>query len=228
MRQLPLMLFAAGFGTRMGALTAHKPKPLIQVGGKALIDHAFAVIDGAGIESVVVNLHYLGEQIEQHLRGRSVHFSWERAQILETGGGLKAAERFLGKGPVVTLNTDAVWTGQNPISQLLAAWDPVRMDALLLLLPVADVLGHSGTGDFLLGEDGRISRAKGRAAPIYLGAQIVKTEQIYAMSETVFGMNIVWDRMISEGRAFGVLHQGGWCDVGRPEGIALAEGLLNV
>jgi N-acetyl-alpha-D-muramate 1-phosphate uridylyltransferase len=228
MRQLPLMLFAAGFGTRMGALTAHQPKPMIKVAGKPLIDHAFAVIDAAGIEVVVVNLHYLGDQIEAHLRGRPVEFSREVPQILETGGGLKAAAKLLGKGPVITLNTDAVWTGQNPITQLLAAWDPVRMDALLLLLAADQALGHSGTGDFLLEKDGRLRRAKGATAPVYLGAQILKTDRVYAMSETVFGLNTVWDAMIAEGRAFGILHQGGWCDVGRPEGIPLAERLLNV
>ena len=228
MRQLPLMLFAAGFGTRMGELTASRPKPLIKVAGKPLIDHAFAVIDAAGIDSVVVNLHYLGAQIEQHLQNRAVRISWERAQILETGGGLKAAAAVLGEGPVLTLNTDAVWTGQNPITQLLAAWDPARMDALLLLLPESAALGHSGTGDFLLADDGRISRAKRTAAPVYLGAQILKTERVFAMSETVFGLNTIWDQMIAERRAYGILHQGGWCDVGRPEGIALAEALLNV
>lgn len=228
MRQLPLMLFAAGFGTRMGALTATRPKPLVEVAGKPLIDHAFAVIDAAGIESVVVNLHYLGEQIERHLQERPVQISWEHAQILETGGGLKAASRLLGAGPVLTLNTDSVWTGQNPITQLLAAWDPVRMDALLLLLPAHAALGHTGTGDFLLADDGRISRAKGSVAPVYLGAQILKTERVFAMSETVFGLNTIWDQMIAEQRAYGILHQGGWCDVGSPKGIALAEGLLDV
>jgi N-acetyl-alpha-D-muramate 1-phosphate uridylyltransferase len=228
MRQLPVMLFAAGFGTRMGALTAQRPKPLIEVAGKALIDHALAVLDSAGIEDIVVNLHYLGAQIESHLSGRPIRFSRETPQILETGGGLKAAVPLLGKGPVITLNTDAVWTGQNPISQLLSAWDPVRMDALLLLLPAESALGHSGSGDFLLAPDGRIDRANGVNAPIYLGAQILKTELVFAMSETVFGLNTIWDQMISNGRAHGLLHQGGWCDVGRPEGIALAEGLLDV
>ncbi len=228
MRQFPLMLFAAGFGTRMGALTAHQPKPLIKVAGTPLIDHAFAAIDAAGIKNVVVNLHYLGDQIEAHLRGRPVRFSREDPRILETGGGLKAAADLLGQGPVITLNTDAVWTGQNPIMQLCAAWDPARMDALLLLLPAESALGHSGTGDFLLEADGRLCRAKGAGAPVYLGAQILKTNRVYAMSETVFGLNMIWDTMIAEGRAYGILHHGGWCDVGRPEGIALAERLLDV
>jgi N-acetyl-alpha-D-muramate 1-phosphate uridylyltransferase len=228
MRQLPVMLFAAGFGTRMGALTAQRPKPLVKVAGKALIDHALSVLDAADVTDIVVNLHYLGDQIEEHLAHRPIQFSREMPDILETGGGLKAAAPLLGRGPVITLNTDAVWTGQNPILQLRAAWDPARMDALLLLLPAETALGHAGTGDFLLDQDGRISRANGAKAPIYLGAQILKTERVFAMSETVFGLNTIWDQMIAEGRAYGIIHQGGWCDVGRPEGIALAEGLLDV
>lgn len=222
------MLFAAGFGSRMGALTAQRPKPLVKVAGKALIDHALSVLDAAGVTDIVVNLHYLSDQIEAHLAQRPIQFSREMPDILETGGGLKAAAPLLGQGPVITLNTDAVWTGQNPILQLRAAWDPARMDALLLLLPAETALGHAGTGDFLLDQDGRISRANGAKAPIYLGAQILKTERVFAMSETVFGLNTIWDQMIAEGRAYGIIHQGGWCDVGRPEGIALAEGLLDV
>ena len=219
------MLFAAGFGTRMGALTATRPKPLIEVAGKPLIDHALHLADTAGITKTVVNLHYLGTQIADHLQNRNTLLSWERDQILETGGGLKAALPLLGDGPVLTLNTDAVWSGQNPLSQLLTAWDPAKMDALLLLLPAEDALGHSGNGDFLLAADGRISRANGRMAPIYLGAQILKTQGLNAISEPVFSLNRLWDIAIAQNRAYGLIHQGGWCDVGRPEGIALAESL---
>ena len=225
MRPLPLMLFAAGFGTRMGALTAQRPKPLIEVAGRPLIDHALELAEAAGISKIVVNLHYLGAQIAHHLRHRDIALSWERDLILETGGGLKAALPLLGDGPVLTLNTDAVWSGQNPLAQLLTAWDPARMDALLLLLPAERALGHSGNGDFLLATDGRISRANGSKAPIYLGAQILKTQGLNAISEPVFSLNRLWDIAISDNRAYGLIHQGGWCDVGRPEGIALAESL---
>jgi MurNAc alpha-1-phosphate uridylyltransferase len=222
------MLFAAGFGTRMGALTANRPKPLIPVAGRPLIDHALAVADAAGVTHTVVNLHYLGHQITDHLQGRNLAFSWEREQILETGGGLKQALPQLGAGPVLTLNTDAVWTGQNPLSQLLQAWDPDRMDALLLLLPAEKALGHSGRGDFILAANGRISRANGAIAPVYLGAQILKTSALTAITEPVFSVNRLWDEMIEAGRAYGLIHDGGWCDVGRPEGIAEAEALLHV
>lgn len=219
------MLFAAGFGTRMGALTANRPKPLIPVAGKALIDHALMIATTAGISRIVVNLHYLGGQIAAHLQNRNVILSWEPGQILETGGGLKAALPLLGEGPVLTLNTDAVWTGKNPLAQLLAAWNPDKMDALLLLLPAEQALGHNGTGDFLLAPDGRITRANGASAPIYLGAQILKTQALSAISEPVFSLNRLWDAAISQNRAYGLIHQGGWCDVGRPDGIALAESL---
>lgn len=219
------MLFAAGFGTRMGALAANRPKPLIEVAGKPLIDHALHLAETAGITKIVVNLHYLGDQIAEHLQNRDILLSWERDLILETGGGLKAALPLLGDGPILTLNTDAVWSGQNPLTQLLNAWDPAKMDALLLLLPAENALGHSGNGDFRLDPNGRISRANGFNAPIYLGAQILKTQGLSTISEPVFSLNRLWDIAIANNRAYGLIHQGGWCDVGRPEGIALAESL---
>lgn len=221
------MLFAAGFGTRMGVLTANKPKPLIEVAGKPLIDHALTIAEAAQVGKTVVNLHYLGDQIAHHLQGRDIALSWEHRRILETGGGLKAALPLLGADTVFTLNTDAVWSGRNPLIELQAAWNPETMDALLLLLPAEKALGHSGKGDFLLSTDGHIRRAAGAVAPIYLGAQILKTQALTAITEPVFSLNLLWDRAIALGRAFGLIHQGGWCDVGRPEGIALAE-TLNV
>lgn len=229
MRHAPdaLMLFAAGFGTRMGALTADRPKPLIPVAGRALIDRALALADDAGITRKVVNLHYLPEQIESHLKNRpDVTLSWERDQILETGGGLRAALPMLGEGPVLTLNSDVVWTGQNPLTQLRAAWNPERMDALLLLLPAAKARGHTGRSDFLMDTASRISRADGAKGLIYLGAQIIRPEALAAIPERAFSLNLLWDQMIANDRAFGLIHQGGWCDVGRPEGIATAEAML--
>lgn len=222
------MLFAAGLGTRMGALTATMPKPLIPVAGKPLLDHALALADQAGITTRVANLHYLGDQIATHLAGRNVALSWEREQILETGGGLRAALPLLGHGPVMTLNTDAVWTGANPLQELAAAWDEARMDALLLLLPAAQATGHSGTGDFLRDGENRLARAKGAAGDVYLGAQIIRPDLLAQIPEKVFSLNLLWDKMIATGRAFGLIHQGGWCDVGRPDGITTAEALLHV
>lgn len=221
------MLFAAGLGTRMGALTATRPKPLIPVAGKPLIDHALHLADDAGVTRIVANSHYLPDPIEAHLAPRNIPVSREEPHILETGGGLKRALPLLGESPVLTLNTDAVWTGLNPLSQLLSAWDGDRMDALLLLLPPDRATGHTGHGDFLMAADGRLVRAKGATGPVYLGAQIIRTEGLADISDEVFSLNLLWDRLIAKGRLYGLIHQGGWCDVGRPEGIALAETLLT-
>lgn len=214
-----LMLFAAGFGTRMGTLTAQRPKPLIPVAGRPLIDHALALAGGL---RVVVNTHYLPDQVARHVAGRA-QLSHE-PEILETGGGLKAALPLLGPGPVFTLNSDAVWTGANPLAELRAAWDADRMDVLVLLVPREAARGHRGAGDFLLDAAGRIARGPG---PVYAGAQILRTERVAAWPERVFSLNRIWDAAIADGRACGVLHHGGWCDVGRPEGIAEAEAMLR-
>lgn len=216
-----VMLFAAGFGTRMGALTADRPKPLVEVAGRPLIDHALAV--AAGAKRIVANVHYKPDALAAHLVARGVAVSREDP-ILETGGGLRAALPLLGDGPVMTLNTDAVWTGANPLDQLADVWDAARMDGLLLVLPDRAV-GRSA-GDFVMDADGRLSRARGAAGGVYLGAQILRTEGLSAITEPVFSLNVLWDRMIAEGRLFGVVHRGGWCDVGHPAGIAQAEAML--
>ncbi len=220
-----VMIFAAGFGTRMAPLTATMPKPLIPVAGRPLIDHALALTDG--IPKVVVNLHYKGKMLASHLEDRDVALSWERDVILDTGGGLRHALPLLGQGPVFTLNSDAVWTGANPLRELAAAWEPARMDCLLLLLPAGQANGHDGRSDFVLAPDGRIERAAGRAGHVYLGAQIVDPAGLSAIPDRVFSLNRLWDAAIAQGRAFGVEHQGGWCDVGHPDGIALAEAMLH-
>lgn len=223
----PLMLFAAGFGTRMGALTADRPKPLIQVAGRALIDHALQVADEAGVARTVVNTHYRADQLHAHLRGRGVTLSHEPGPILETGGGLKAALPLLGQGPVAILNSDGIWTGANPLRTLAATWDGNRMEALLLLLPLDRTRVHGTKGDFRIDSEGRLSRGAGGENQVYIGAQIIEPARIRATSETVFSLNRTWDQMIAAGTAFGVLHPGDWCDVGHPEGIAEAERLLH-
>ncbi len=222
----PLMIFAAGFGTRMGALTANQPKPLIKVAGRALVDHALDLAATAGARPVVVNTHYLAGQMADHLANRPVILSEEPGQILETGGGLRKALPHLGKGPVMTLNSDAVWTGENPLTQLARHWDPDRMEALLLLLPTDQATGHGGQGDFLMAETGVLSRAKGAPGLVYLGAQILQTEGLQQIEREVFSLNLLWDDMIARGKVHGLVHRGGWCDVGHPAGIAHAENLL--
>jgi N-acetyl-alpha-D-muramate 1-phosphate uridylyltransferase len=227
-RPLPLLLFAAGFGTRMGALTADRPKPLVPVAGKPLIDHALALADAAAsVGPVVVNIHYRGSQIREHLKHRrDIRFSEETPVILETGGGLRQALPLLGRDTVLTLNTDAIWTGANPLAQLMAAWEPKKMGCLLLLLPVARATGHGGKPDFAVAADGRLHRGAGNETHVYLGAQIIQTAALHDIDAKAFSLNQVWDRMIGEGRAFGVVHDGGWCDVGHPAAIGLAEAML--
>ena len=223
----PLMIFAAGFGTRMGALTQDRPKPLIPVAGRALIDHALEVSHQAGVTRTVVNTHYRAEQMAAHLAGRGIAISHEAGPILETGGGLKAALPLLGPGPVAILNSDGIWTGANPLQELAAAWDGRRMEALLLLLPLRETLAHGPKGDFRLAPDGRISRGAGGEDHVYIGAQILQPDRVAATQDEVFSLNKPWTEMIAADTAYGVVHQGGWCDVGHPEGIAAAEALLH-
>ncbi|WP_170790188.1 nucleotidyltransferase family protein [Ruegeria lacuscaerulensis] len=218
-----VMVFAAGFGTRMGALTKDRPKPLIEVSGRPLIDHALELVDAINPQRIVANLHYLPEQLEAHLAPKGVTLTYETDDILETGGGLRAALPMLGPEPVFTLNPDAIWSGPNPLTLLRKAWDPDRMDALLMCVPVAQTLGYTGTGDFTADADGRISRGPGL---IYGGAQILKTEGLMDIPQTSFSLNLLWDRMHSDNHLFSLTYPGRWCDVGHPEGIALAEGLI--
>ncbi|GAB5438738.1 nucleotidyltransferase family protein [Falsiruegeria mediterranea] len=218
------MLFAAGFGTRMKHLTKDRPKPMIPVAGRPLVDHAIDLARNAGIETLVANLHYLPEVLADHLTPQDVKLSWELPDILETGGGLKAALPLLGDDPVITMNTDAIWSGPNPLSQLLQAWDPGTMDALLMCVPASQTLGHSGGGDFALNAQGKLSRG---GTQTYGGIQILKTELLGSIEQSVFSLNMVWDQIHEQGRLFGISYPGQWCDVGHPEGIALAESLIN-
>lgn len=226
MTALPLMLFAAGRGTRMRPLTDHRPKPLIRVAGVALLDHALGLARAAGCSTIVVNTHHFGDQIAAHLAGQDVRLSPEPV-LLETGGGLRAALPLLGPGPVLILNSDAVWTGANPLTALMTAWNPARMDGLLMTLPAAQATGHLGAGDFVTDALGALTRASGQAGDVYLGAQILKTAHLHDIPDAVFSLNLLWDVMIAANRLFGLRHQGAWCDVGRPDSLSLAEAMLR-
>lgn len=217
------LFFAAGFGTRMRPLTLDRPKPLIEVGGTALLDHALALGEAADLARMVVNTHYLGEMIAEHLQGRDITISAELETILDTGGGLRQALPLLGTGPVFTMNTDAVWAGPNPFTCLAEHWQPERMDALLLLVPPHAADGHAGSGDFDLLQDGQLRRGTER---IYTGAQITRTERLHEFGDGAFSLNRLWDLQIAAGRAFGLDYTGLWCDVGRPETLPLAEEIL--
>jgi MurNAc alpha-1-phosphate uridylyltransferase len=226
MSQMPdtVMLFAAGFGTRMLPLTRARPKPLIEVAGEPLIDHALALIRAAGIRKVVCNLHYHADQLEAHLKGTGVITIREEPDILETGGGLKNALTRLGTGPVFVMNADAIWRGPNPLSLLARDWRAEQMEALQLLVPTHAAIGHSSSGDWDCDADGRLSRG---STFVYPGAHITRTDGLAEIAETAFSLNRLWDRMIARGGLYGTLYPGKWCDVGRPESIALAEALLD-
>lgn len=217
------MIFAAGKGTRMGALTKVTPKPLIQVAGKALIDHALALVDDSTVQRTVVNTHYLGQQIIDHLTWRDIIISHED-ELLETGGGLKKALTLLNSDEIVTLNSDAIWSGPNPIPMAVKRWNPKNMDALLVLVPTHRAAGHKGNGDFHIDPSGRLKRGPGL---VYTGCQIIKTSFVKDVADDVFSLNVVWDRLLKNQRVFGIEYGGGWCDVGHPEGITIAERMLE-
>ncbi len=216
------MLFAAGFGTRMGRLTKDRPKPLIPVAGKPLLDHALALT--RGIPTRVVNAHYHADQIAAHLHGTDIHVSVEQPDILDTGGGLRLALPILGPDPVFTLNTDAVWRGPNPLDLLAETWNPDVMDALLLCVPHANAVGRKTPGDFTLHPDGQLTRT---GDVVYTGAQIVKTERLGAIEDKAFSLNLLWTLMADAGRLHGLIYPGTWCDVGHPEGLVMAEDMLR-
>lgn len=222
------MVFAAGKGTRMRPLTDTHPKPLIEVAGKALLDHALDPLAKAGIAEAVVNTHYLADQIAAHTarrRAPRITISHE-PDLLETGGGIARAAPLLGPGPILTLNADAVWQGPSPISTLQEAWRG-EMGALLLLVPHGQAVGHTGPGDFEMDAAGRLARRTGAQAPfVYTGAQILVPAPVYAWPEKAFSLNLVWDALIREGRLFGALYSGSWADVGQPSSLPLAEAML--
>lgn len=217
----PVMIFAAGKGTRMAPLTDTTPKPLIKVGGRTLLDRALDLTANCGHR--VINTHYLGQQIQDHIRGLDIQVSDESELLLETGGGLRRALPLLGPGPVVTINPDAVWTDTNPIDALMDAWDD-RMDALLMLVPLDRCHGRQGGGDFHIDIHGHLLR---KGDLVYGGAQIISTDRLQDIPEDVFSLNRLWDMILAEGRAYGLIHDGEWCDVGRPDCIPIAEDLLR-
>lgn len=229
------MVMAAGLGKRMRPLTATRPKPLVEVAGKALIDHVFNRLRSAGVKRAVVNVHYLADALEAHLdnrvKGIEIQVSDERSQLMETGGGIVQARDLLGDKPFIVVNSDNLWVDgpADAIRLLGARWDDAAMDALLLLVPLAQAHNHGGQGDFHLAPDGRITKRRqpGRPAPfVYTGVQILSPRVIADWPEGPFSTNIFWDRAIEAGRAYGLVHQGLWFDVGTPEAIGRTEAML--
>ena len=219
------MIFAAGFGTRMKHLTRSTPKPMIPVAGTPLIDRALTMVEATHPPRIVIILHYQPNVLEAHLAGRKVVTTLREApDILETGGGLRNARPLLGSDPVITVNPDVVWAGPNPITLALQAWNPDRMDALLMCVPMARVRGRAEAGDFDLDDQGRLQRG---GDLVYGGVQVMKTERLHDVPDAAFSLNVVWNDMARVGRLHGITYPGHWCDVGRPEGIAIAEDMLR-
>ncbi len=225
------IVLAAGKGTRMAPLTDTKPKPLVALAGKALIDHALARLKAANISKVIVNIHYLADMLEAHLQNlddMEISISDERAELLETGGGVKKVLRLFGDKAFYLLNSDSIWWERSApaLDRLAATWDDAAMDMLLLLVPLVQSSGYSGRGDFLLGPDNRLSRLSGTGTNeglVYMGTAILHPRIFADTPNGAFSLNLLFDRAINSGRLYGLVHEGSWMHVGTPVAISEAE-----
>lgn len=229
------MILAAGLGRRMRPLTATRPKPLVPVGGRTLIDRAIDTLKAGGVTSAVVNVHYMADRLEAHLAARDtgldIVISDERPQLLETGGGITKALSLIGSDPFVAINADNVWIDGpvGAIDLLVDHWRPEKMDALLLMVPLARANCHSGLGDFHMDATGRLTRRRaGRVAPfVFTGLQMLSKKLFDGVTAEPFSMNRLWDRAATEGRLYGVAHQGLWFDVGTAKAVPETEALIG-
>lgn len=223
------MVLAAGLGKRMRPLTENTPKPLIPVAGKPLLDWGLDALREAGIEKAVVNVHYLGSQIVDHVAARTaprIVISDETDRLLDSAGGIVKALAMLGGEPFYIINADTFWidAAVSNLERLALAWDAGRMDSLLMLAHLDDATGHSGTTDFLIGDDGRLSRAN--ASPdglIYAGAGIVHPRIFDGVTAAPHSLNRYFDEMIARGTLFGLPMQGHWITVSTPNSLVDAE-----
>ena len=228
------MVLAAGLGKRMRPLTATRPKPLVEVAGRTLLDHVLDRLRAGGVRRVVVNVHYLADSLEAHLRRHAddleIVVSDEREELLETGGGLVRAAPLLGEAPFYVVNADNLWLdGPVDTLRLLAnRWDAATMDALLLVVPLARANCHSGIGDFHMDAGGKLARRRpNRVAPfVFTGIQLVSPAFLHDAPPGAFSTNLLWNRAIARGRAYGLVHQGLWFDVGTPAAIPATEAML--
>jgi len=231
------MVLAAGLGTRMRPLTDDRPKALVEVAGRALIDHVLDRLAGAGVERAVVNVHWFADRLERHLaergRGPDIVISDERAELLETGGGLKKAAPLLGPDPVFVANIDSVWTdngreGNSALNQLARLWNPSIMDAGLLLARREGSIGFEGDGDVFLADDGRLTfRGDAPSAPYaYMGVHICRPDYVADGPEGPFSLSGLWRRSAAAGRLFGCVLDGDWMHVGDPQARDAAEARL--
>ncbi|MEM9044019.1 MAG: nucleotidyltransferase family protein [Pseudomonadota bacterium] len=223
------MILSAGMGTRMRPLTDHCPKPLLQVGGESMLDRSLNHVIDAGISRAIVNIHYLGGMIRHHLAGRTrpeIVISDETELLLDTGGGIVKALPHLGRC-FVTINSDAVWHGPNPLLPLLASWDGIEADALMLLVPKDRAIGYTRAGDFFLDAGRPVRRGAAATAPfVFTGAQVFRADAFSDAPPGPFSTNIIWDQLIANGRLFAVVYEGDWVDVGTPKGLSLANELV--
>ena len=227
------MVLAAGLGTRMRPFNGEIPKPLVQVGGKALIDHVLDRLAAAGVEIAVVNVHHLADKIERHLATRRqprIIISNERSELLGTGGGIAKALSELGTAPFFLVNSDTIWIeGVKPnLARLAGAFLPERMDALLLLAPTATSIGYSGRGDFAMTPDGRLSRRGERAVVpfVYAGAAVLTPALFAGAPKSAFSLTKLFDAAAEAGRLHGLRLEGVWMHVGTPDAVAAAEAAI--
>lgn len=232
------MVLAAGLGTRMRPLTDDRPKALVEVGGKALIDHMLDRLAAAGVETAVVNVHYFADLVEAHLKAREARglgprivISDERAQALETGGGIRRALPLLGEDPVFVANIDSVWIEHagSAIDAVVAAWDPARMDVCLMLASTSGSLGFHDTGDVFLEEGGVVRfKGSGEIAPlVYVGVHICKPTITADGPDGPFSLLPLWKRLAADQRVHGVAPDGLWMHVGDPDAKRAAEARLS-
>lgn len=225
------MVLAAGLGLRLRPITEHTPKPLVQVAGRAMLDRALDHLAEAGIANVVVNTHWLADQIATHLAGRPGITLSHEPDLLETGGGVAKALPYLGGGPFYVVNSDIIWTdGACPALRRLAeSWDDDKMDALLLMQRTATALGYDGQGDFFLDAQGAPRRRMGReVAPLlFSGVQILSPRLFAHVPQGKFSLNLLYDQALESDRLFGIVHDGGWYHVGTPEALQPVEEALT-
>jgi MurNAc alpha-1-phosphate uridylyltransferase len=236
MKQPPksAMVLAAGLGTRMRPLTDAKPKPLVKVAGRALLDHVLDRLSDAGVERAVVNVHHFGGQIIAHLAARKrpqIVISDERGVLLDTGGGVVKALPELGNAPFFHINADTIWIdGEQPnLARLAATFDPNTMDALLLLAPTASSIGYDGRGDFAMAADSRLlARPEREIAPfVYAGVAILSPALFADAPNGNFSLITLFNHAAATGRLSGLRLDGLWMHVGTPDAINAAEAAIK-
>lgn len=227
------MVLAAGLGTRMRPLTDDRPKALVEVGGRALIDHVLDRLVEAGVTRAVVNVHWFADRLERHLAARDdleIVISDERAELLETGGGLKKARALLGDDPVWVANIDSVWIDRgDALGDLARQWNPETMDVALLLAQPEGAIGWPGKGDGFVDDAGRFRfRGDAPTAPLaYMGVHITRPQIVDDGPDGPFSLSPIWRRLADEGRLFATVMDGDWMHVGDPEAVKASEARLR-